>query len=226
MDRKDDVIMEIRAYGTSTTSCNVFAPATTGLNRTLNSTDAMEPAITTRTTPLDVNVKNNNFDAINWYKIKDFDIIGDKVMKVLFYDGKTVKVVCHEDDVFDIKRGLFLAMAKHQLKDTHTIEGIEHEATQFSYLKGYNKIVDDAIKAHDKKLKELKKQKQQEEEKLRIKENKKRKHAEYLKRREEKRINTQAQAVLRGLQMYDETISEDRTQKQNTPACENTDSNW
>ena len=144
-----------------------------------------------------------SMNVINWYKIKDFDIINDKVMKVLFYDGKTVRVVCHEDDVFDVRRGLFLAMAKHQLKDTHTIEGIEYEATQFSYLKGYNKIVDDAIKAHDKKLKELEKQKQQEEERLRIKENKKRKHAEYLKRREEKRINLQAQAVLRGLQMYD-----------------------
>lgn len=158
-------------------------------------------------------------DVINWYKIKDFDIINDKVMKVLFYDGKTVRVVCHEDDVFDVRRGLFLAMAKHQLKDTHTIEGIEHEATQFSYLKGYNKIVDDAIKAHDKKLKELEKQKQQEEERLRTKENKKRKHAEYLKRREEKRINTQAQAVLRGLKMYDEEaheVHEEKIRKQNT----------
>lgn len=116
MDRKDDVIMEIRAYGTSTTSCNVFAPATTGLNRTLNSIDAMEPAIMTKTTPLDVNATNNIFDVINWYKIKDFDIIGGKVMKVLFYDGKTVKVVCHEDDVFDIRRGLFLAMAKTSAK--------------------------------------------------------------------------------------------------------------
>lgn len=175
---------------------------------------------------LDVNFTNNIFDIINWYKIKDFDIIGDKVMKVLFYDGKTVKVVCHEDDVFDIRRGLFLAMAKHQLRDTHTIEGIEHEATQFSYLKGYNKIVDDAIKAHNKKLKEIEKQKQFEEEKQRIKENKKRKHAAYLKRREEKRINLQAQAVLKGLKMYDEVISNDRIQKQDTPDCSNEMPDW
>ena len=214
--------MEIRAYGNNATLCDVYTTTTTGLN----SIDAMEPANMTRATLLDVNVANNIFDVINWYKIKDFDIIGDKVMKVLFYDGKTVKVVCHEDDVFDIRRGLFLAMAKHQLKDTHTIEGIEHEATQFSYLKGYNKIVDDAIKAHDKKLKEIEKQKQLEEEKQRIKENKKRKHAEYLKRREEKRINLQAQAVLKGLKMYDEAISKDRIQKQDAPDCNNETPDW
>lgn len=175
--------------------------------------------LTDKTTGKTMFLYQKDKNVINWYKIKDFDIINDKVMKVLFYDGKTVKVVCHEDDVFDVRRGLFLAMAKHQLKDTHTIEGIEHEATQFSYLKGYNKIVDDAIKAHDKKLKELEKQKQQEEERLRTKENKKRKHAEYLKRREEKRINLQAQAVLRGLKMYDTAISElheEKIQKQNT----------
>lgn len=165
--------------------------------------DIEEIYLTDKTTGKTMFLYQKDKNVINWYKIKDFDIIDNRVMKVLFYDGKTVKVVCHEDDVFDIRRGLFLAMAKHQLKDTHTVEGIEHEATQFSYLKGYNRIVDDAIKAYNKKLKAIEKQKQQEEERLRIKENKKRKHAEYLKRREEKRINAQAQAVLRGLQMYD-----------------------
>lgn len=124
---------------------------------------------------------------VNWYKIKEFKIINNKVIEVLFYDDKKVKVVCHEDDVFDLRRGLFLAMAKHQLKETHTMEGIEHEATQFSYLKGYNRIVDDAIKEHNKKAKEEAKQKQIEEEQKRVRENKKRKHTEYLKRREEKR---------------------------------------
>lgn len=165
--------------------------------------DIEEIYLTDKTTGKTMFLYQKDKNVINWYKIKDFDIIDNRVMKVLFYDGKTVKVVCHEDDVFDVRRGLFLAMAKHQLKDTHTIEGIEHEATQFSYLKGYNRIVDDAIKAYNKKLKAIEKQKQQEEERLRIKENKKRKHAECLKRREEKRINLQAQAVLRGLKMYD-----------------------
>lgn len=134
--------------------------------------------------------------------IKDYQILcPGKVVRVDFTDNTSEKMVLKDPDVFDIRRCLFIAVAKHLYKDTYTPEGIEHKATLLSYEKKYAKIVDSAIKNHEKKEKEklLKLQKEKEE-----KERIKRKRAKNLKRREqlrkkriEEQINIQKEVIIR-----------------------------
>lgn len=92
------------------------------------------------------------------FKVGDdiFDInviVPDKVVEIEFYDGKE-KMVCHEDDTFDLRKCCFIAIAKHLYKQEYTQEGIEYMATQLTYQKKYVKIVDTALKAFAKKEKD------------------------------------------------------------------------
>lgn len=121
-------------------------------------------------------------------KITDIEIIvPDKVVKVFFEDGTDMKMVCHEDDTFDLRRCLFIAIAKKLYKDRYTWEGIEHKATELSYLKSATKVVDKALKDYNNKIKEAEKEAKKIADKKRAAENQKRKHAEYVKRRDERR---------------------------------------
>lgn len=134
--------------------------------------------------------------------IKDYQILcPGKVVRVDFTNNTSEKMVLKDPDIFDIRRCLFIAIAKHLYKDTFTTEGIECKATLLSYEKKYAKIVDSAIKNHEKKEKEklLKLQKEKEE-----KERIKRKRAKNLKRREhirkkriEEQIEIQKEAIIR-----------------------------
>lgn len=143
--------------------------------------------------------------------IKDYQILcPDKVVRVDFADNTSEKMVLKDPDVFDIHRCLFIAIAKHLYKDIFTHEGIEYKATLLSYEKKYAKIVDSAIKNHEKKEKEklLKLQKEKEE-----KERIKRKRAKNLKRREqlrkkrvEEQIEIQKEAIIRANSGSDEDV--------------------
>ena len=141
--------------------------------------------------------------------IVSYEIIKpDKVVKVTFNDEGTEKMVCHEDDVFDLRKCLFIAIAKHLYKNEYTWEGIEYMAQQISYKKMYVKIVDKAIKEHNKAEKERLKEEKDEEIKKNALANKKRKHARYVERRKQRRLNEQAKAVCEGLKMYDKCQEE------------------
>ena len=134
--------------------------------------------------------------------IKDYQILcPGKVVRVDFADNTSEKMILKDPDVFDISRCLFIAIAKHLYKDTYTSEGIEYIATLLSYEKKYVKMVNNAIKDHEKKEKEklLKLQKEKEE-----KERIERKRAKNLKRREqlrkrriEEQIIIQKEAIIR-----------------------------
>lgn len=147
-------------------------------------------------------MSNDDIKNILSSHIKDYQILcPGKVVRVDFTDNTSEKMVLKDPDVFDIRRCLFIAVAKHLYKDTYTPEGIEHKATLLSYEKKYAKIVDSAIKNHEKKEKEklLKLQKEKEE-----KERIKRKRAKNLKRREqlrkkriEEQINIQKEVIIR-----------------------------
>ena len=122
------------------------------------------------------------------YEIKDFEIIvPNKVVKVNFTDGTFEKMVCHEDDMFDLKWCMFVAIAKKLYKNRYTCDGIEYKARELTYLKSTVKMVDKVMKDYNKKIKEEEKAKRIEEAKKSAKENKKRKHAKYIKRRDVKR---------------------------------------
>lgn len=141
--------------------------------------------------------------------IVSYEIIKpDKVVKVTFNDEGTEKMVCHEDDVFDLRKCLFIAIAKHLYKTEYTWEGIEYMAQQISYKKMYVKIVDKAIKEHNKAEKARLKEEKDEEIKKNALANKKRKHARYVERRKQRRLNEQAKAVCEGMKMYNKCQEE------------------
>lgn len=137
-------------------------------------------------------------------EILDFDILKEnKVVRVLFKDSLCEKMVCHEEDTFDLRQCLYIAIAKHLYKGTYTFEGIEWKAKEISYQKRYIKMVDKAITHYKTDMANAEKMRKDEEERKRAIANKKRKHAEYLKRREQKRLDAQAKAICEGLKLYD-----------------------
>lgn len=112
-------------------------------------------------------------------------IVYGKVVEVEFYDGKE-KMICHEDDVFDLRRCCFIAIAKHLYKNEYTPEGIEYMATQLAYQKRYVKVVDKALKDYWKKEEEKEKRIHEEQERKEIQERQKEKRRKYKERRAQK----------------------------------------
>lgn len=105
--------------------------------------------------------------TVNSESIKNVNVIvPDKVVEIEFYDGKE-KMVCHNDDTFDLRKCCFIAIAKHLYKKEYTYEGIEYMAQQLMYQKKYVKIVDKALKDYYKKEAEkVKKAREEEEQKI------------------------------------------------------------
>lgn len=142
-------------------------------------------------------------------KIKDYVIVvPGKVVEVLFEEGNTEKMVCQEEDVFDIRRCLFIALAKHMYKKEYTFKGIEYKANEMMYIKRYVKMIDDVIKKHHKgELDAQKKKQQEQEEKERIARRRAKRYA-YKERRkhkeEEHLVELQKEAYLRAMREYNE----------------------
>lgn len=134
---------------------------------------------------------NNNIE------ISSYEILArNKVIRVSFSDNTQEKVVCDENDKFDLRRGLFVALSKKIYKDKYTLEGIEHMATELSYQKKYVKMVDKAIKEHDRKLVEEENKKHEEAMKKRLAHERKVKRD---KKKRERAINIQKEAYVRAM---------------------------
>ncbi len=142
-------------------------------------------------------------------KIKDYVVVvPGKVVEVLFEEGNTEKMVCQEEDVFDIRRCLFIALAKHLYKKEYTFKGIEYKANEMMYIKRYAKMIDDVLKKHYKgELDAQKKKQQEQEEKERIARRRAKRYA-YKERRkhkeEEHLVELQKEAYLRAMREYNE----------------------
>lgn len=113
-------------------------------------------------------------------------VVPDKVVKITFEDGKIETMVCAPEDVFDLRKCCFIAIAKHLYRDEYTFEGIERMANELMYKKKYVRIVDRALKKYykdeeDKSREELRKA----EEKL-IKARQSAKRTRYKERREKR----------------------------------------
>ena len=129
----------------------------------------------------------------NPFEIKDINIIvPNKVVEVTFVDNHKEKMICHQDDEFDLSRCLFIAIAKRMYKQSYTCEGIEYKATGLSMLKEYVKIVDKAIKAYEKKLTDIAKAENE--------------HKAYLERIEKKRIKKAERDTRRSNAVKEEMI--------------------
>ncbi len=162
--------------------------------------------------------------------IKDYVIIvPNKVVEVLFEDGTTEKMVCQEEDTFDIRRCLFIALAKHLYKKEYTFEGIEYKANEMMYIKQYTKMIDHVIKNHVKgELAVQKKKQQEQEEKERIDErrNKRYEYKERCKQKEkERQIELQKEAYLRAMREYDAEKAEKEEKEKETKEQEEKEAN-
>ena len=137
---------------------------------------------------------------INFPEIKDFNVlVPGRVVEVLFVDGGKEKMICHEDDKFDLRNCLFIAIAKHMFKDTYTFEGLEKKAKDISYEKHYVKIVDKALKDYAKKLKEVERNEKIIAESNAIVARKREKRIRKAQNRRERYIEAQKEAYKRAL---------------------------
>lgn len=126
-------------------------------------------------------------------------VVPNKVILVTFLDGITEKLICSEEDEFDLRKGLFIAIAKHKYKDEFTLEGIEAKAKEISYTKAYVKMVDKVIRKHDKAIEEQKKaEEKQREEKKRTYE----KRMKNAKKNRERKIQIQKDAYLLAMREF------------------------
>lgn len=145
--------------------------------------------------------------------ISDIDIIvPNKVVEVTFADGLKEKMVCHEDDTFNLRNCMFIAIAKHLYKQDYTFEGIEWKAFELTHLKKYVKIVDSALKAFDKKQKDIAKAEENRKAELESIERKRVKKQAYKERRaakrekaeKEKQIEIQKEAYIQAMKAMEE----------------------
>lgn len=121
-------------------------------------------------------------------EITDINIIvPNKVVEVTFADGKKEKMICHEEDTFNLRNCLFIAIAKHLYKKDYTFEGIEWKAFELTRLKKYVKIVDSALKAYEKKQKDIAKLEEENKAEQERIERKRAKRQAYKERRDAKR---------------------------------------
>lgn len=147
------------------------------------------------------------------FKIVDINVIvPNKVVEVVFSDGLKEKMVCHEDDTFDLRNCLFIAISKHLYKSEYTAEGIEYKANELKYLKKYVKIVDSALKNYKKKEEEKKKLERAGESAKAIELRKKAKFERRKAKRKEKqrneRIGEMVEAYVNAMMIFDEIHSD------------------
>ena len=139
-------------------------------------------------------------------------IVPKKVVEITFKDNHKEKMICHEDDVFDLRTCCFIAIAKKKYKTTHTQEGIEWEAYRLTHLKEYNKIVNKALKDYEnkqklaKKTEETKKAEQERIERKRAKRlaYKQRRAERKAKEEKERQIEIQKEAYIQALKAVKE----------------------
>lgn len=152
---------------------------------------------------------DNNQEKKKSPNIKDIDIIvPNKVTEVTFVDGTKEKMILYKDDVFNLRNCLFIAIAKHLYKKDYTPEGIEYIAFRLTHLKKYVKIVDSALKAFEKKQKDIEKLEENRKVELERIERKRAKRLTYKRRRtekkeqeeKEKQIEIQKEAYIRAME--------------------------
>ena len=176
------------------------------------STNTNNITIPTTTTGIDYSytINDNNykqfFNSLNdyFFVIKDseaikeiIELVPQKVYKITFQNGKSVKTILDNQDVFDPEYMLFLAYAKMLYSKTLTFSGVLYKSYQLQLEKRYVKLVKNGLKLF-KKIQEDKKKKEEEEEiKKRKREKLVAKKIAAKKRKHEDKINLIAEAIRR-----------------------------
>ena len=128
--------------------------------------------------------------------IKDVQIVGDKVVIVLFSDGTSEKAVLDKADTYSLEQGISICITKKMLS----------AKTEGNGTSAYNKLIRHCVKVYEKNRKAEKKAKADEQEK---KDNEKKAaekvRAKKIKRANEKRereIEIQKEAYLRAMREF------------------------
>lgn len=140
-------------------------------------------------------LKKNKVVAVYFNHLIKYNIIkcknGDKAVPVYAMS----KAVTREDDMFDMEKGVFIALAKYMFPGLYTPDGYEEIAKQLSFRKDYNKYVKAAIKKASKKREEEKKARAKEIENQKIIARKKEKNKIRKKQRREEQIDIIKEAI-------------------------------
>ena len=128
-------------------------------------------------------------------KIVDINVYGHdkpKVVEVEFkyqHDNVKIKSICCDEDEFDLKKGVYIAMSKLLYGDKYTTEGVEEKAHELSLKKDNEKMVNKAIKEYHQKIKAKEETERKEEQEKLAKLRRKKKNEERKRRRKEKAQN-------------------------------------
>lgn len=128
-------------------------------------------------------------------KIVDINVYGHdkpKVVEVEFkYGYGTIKVksICCDEDEFDLKKGVYIALSKLLYGKEYTTEGVEEKAHELSLKKDNEKMINKAIKEYHQKIKSKEEVERKKEEERLAKLKRKKKNEERKRRRKEKAQN-------------------------------------
>ena len=206
MNVTNNTVATSQTWATTTTSTN-----TTGIISSATPNTITIPSITIPNDYIKIGkieshtITTGNGSMIIEYnytpKIVDINVYGHdkpKVVEVEFkYQHDTVKIksICCDEDEFDLKKGVYIAMSKLLYGDEYTTEGIEEKAHELSLKKDNEKMVNKAIKDYYKKLKtEEEAKKKSEEEKL-SKLRRKEKNRARRQKRKERSLNDLAELI-------------------------------
>lgn len=193
----------------STNNYSISTTTTTGSSTSINTIYGVTDAGIATTLSPNAYVKLGEIDSYtittgNGYmitehffepKIVDINVYGHdkpKVVEVEFkYQHDTVKIksICCDEDEFDLKKGVYIAMSKLLYGDKYTTEGVEEKAHELSLKKDNEKMVNKAIKDYHKKLKDKEEAERKEEQEKLAKLKRKKKNEERKRRRKEKAQN-------------------------------------
>jgi len=140
-------------------------------------------------------------------KIVDINVYGNdkpKVVEVEFkygYETTKIKSICCDEDEFDLKKGVYIAMSKLLYGNEYTTEGVEVKAKELSLKKDNEKMVNKAIKEYHKKIKA--KEEAKEKEKLKKKEElaRKKKNEERKKKQRERKRKEEADVIAEAIKI-------------------------
>lgn len=138
-------------------------------------------------------------------KIVDINVYGNdkpKVVEVEFkyaYETTKIKSICCDEDEFDLKKGVYIALSKLLYGKEYTTEGVEEKAHELSLKKDNEKMVNKAIKEYHRKIKAKDEAERKEEQENLAKLRRKKKNEERKQRRKEKSMNELAKLIKKSI---------------------------
>ena len=140
-------------------------------------------------------------------KIVDINVYGNdkpKVVEVEFkygYETTKIKSICCDEDEFDLKKGVYIAMSKLLYGNEYTTEGVEVKAKELGFKKDNEKMVNKAIKDYHKKIKAKEEAREKEKQKKKEELDRKKKNEERKKKQRERKRKEEANVIAEAIKI-------------------------